>query len=88
MRIAMHVLKADLSRYVAMARAGAVIEITSHDKPIVRIVGFPPAGLQGVERLLACGVATWQGGKPTPVPAVKLGAAGRPLSDTALEDRG
>ena len=88
MRIAMHVLKAGLSRYVAQARAGAVIEVTSHDKPIVRIVGIPSPGRPGVDRLLASGVATWLGGKPALLPAVKLGAAGRPLSDTVLEDRG
>lgn len=88
MRIAMHVLKAGLSRYVAQARAGVVIEVTSHDKPIVRIVGIPPAGQPGVDRLLASGAATWRGGKPALLPAVKLGAAGRLLSDMVLEERG
>jgi len=44
MRIAMHQLKSGLSRYVARARAGEVIEITSHDKPVARMVGIPPTG--------------------------------------------
>jgi prevent-host-death family protein len=57
MRIAMHELKAGLSRYVAQARAGEVIEITSHDKPVARLVGVPPAQPPGVARLLARGTA-------------------------------
>ena len=88
MRIAMHVLKASLSRYVAQARAGAVIEVTSHDKPVVRIVGIPPAGPPGLDRLLASGAAHWRGGKPTLRPAVKLGDGGKPVSEMVLEDRG
>ena len=53
MRIAMHQLKAGLSRYMAQARAGEVIEVTSHDKPIARIIGIPSAEQPGVTRLLS-----------------------------------
>ncbi len=88
MRIAMHELKAGLSRYVAQARAGEVIEITSHDKPVARIVGIPVAEPSGVARLLARGAAQWRGGKPALQPAVRLVATGRPLSEMVLEDRG
>jgi prevent-host-death family protein len=88
MRIAMHELKAGLSRYVAQARAGEVIEITSHDKPVARLVGVPPAQPPGVARLLARGAAQWSGRKPTPRAAVPLAASGKPLSAIVLEDRG
>ena len=84
----MHVLKASLSRVVAQARAGAVIEVTSHNKPVVRIVGIPLAGPPGLDRLLASGAAQWRGGKPTLLPAVKLGDGGKPVSEMVLEDRG
>jgi prevent-host-death family protein len=87
-RIAMHELKVGLSRYVAQARAGAVIEITSHDKPVARLVGMPapmPAGLAG---LLASGQASWTGGKPVWAPAVALPARARSMSDGVVEDRG
>ncbi len=88
MRIAMHQLKAGLSHYVAQARAGEVIVVTSHDKPVARIVGIPLADPSGVGRLLARGAAQWSGGKPDPGLAAKLTAGGKSLSEIVLEDRG
>jgi prevent-host-death family protein len=88
MQIAMHVLKAGLSRFVARARAGEVIEVTSHDKPVVRIVGIPAAGPPGITRLMASGAAQWSGGKPKFRSAVKLGKGTKALSEMVLEDRG
>jgi prevent-host-death family protein len=88
MKIAMHQLKAGLSRYIAQARAGEVIEVTSHDKPVARIVGIPAADPTGVARLLASGAAQWRGGRPALHPAVKLVSSGKPLSEMVLEDRG
>lgn len=87
MRIAMSELKAGLSRFVAQARAGEVIEITSHDKPVARIVGIPRTNQTGVTRLLAQGHAQWSGGKPLLQPAVTLNASGKSLSEIVLEDR-
>lgn len=87
MRIAMSELKAGLSRFVAQARAGEVIEITSHDKPVARIVGIPRTGSSGIARLLACGSAQWGGGKPEFRAAVSLSAPGKTLSEIVLEDR-
>jgi prevent-host-death family protein len=84
----MHVLKAGLSRYVARARAGETIEVTSHDKPVVRIIGISALAQPGVARLLASGAATWAGGKPSLQAPVRLEAAGKTLSEMVLEDRG
>ncbi|MFM8898359.1 MAG: type II toxin-antitoxin system Phd/YefM family antitoxin [Burkholderiales bacterium] len=83
----MNVLKAGLSRFMAQARAGAVIEVTSHDKPIARIVGIPDAPSAGVARLLAQGKVQWAGGKPKLAPAVQLSPQGKPLSAMVMEDR-
>jgi prevent-host-death family protein len=88
MRIAMHELKAGLSRYVARARAGEVIEVTSHDKPVARLTGIASADAPGVARLLARGAAQWQGGKPALKAAVRLRATGKALAEMVLEDRG
>lgn len=84
----MHELKSGLSRYIAQARAGESIEITSHDKSVARIVGIPPTDQRGVTRLLARGAAHWGGGKPSPLPPVVLGSRGQLLSEMVLEDRG
>jgi prevent-host-death family protein len=88
MRIAMNELKAGLSRYVARARAGEVIEVTSHDKPVARLIGIATADAPGVARLLARGAAQWRGGKPALEPAVRLGTSGKALAEMVLEDRG
>lgn len=87
MRVALHELKAGLSRYVARARAGEVIEVTSHDKPVARIVAVPAEGPPGIARLIARGAAQWAGGKPTFRP-VKLRGSGKTLSEIVIEDRG
>jgi prevent-host-death family protein len=88
MRNAIRELKSGLSRYVARARAGEVIEITSHDKPVARLVGVPAAGPAGVSRLLARGAATWSGGKPALHAPAVLSSGGKSVSDILLEDRG
>ena len=88
MNVAMHELKSGLSRYVAQARAGETIEITSHGKPVARIVGIPSVGGTGIKRLLARGAAQWQGGKPALQPAVVLNSTGKRLSEIVREDRG
>jgi prevent-host-death family protein len=87
MRIAMHEFKSGLSRYIAQARAGEVIEVTSHDKPVARLIGIPATHHDGVARLLASGRAQWAGGKPATGQAITLGP-GRLLSDIVQEDRG
>jgi len=84
----MHELKAGLSRFMAQAHAGAVIEVTSHDKPIARIVGIPSTEQPGITRLLARGAAQWSGGKPSFQPAARLEGGGKTLSEMVLEDRG
>lgn len=87
MQVAMSELKAGLSRYVAKARAGEIIEITSHDKPVARIVSVPPVAASGIARLMANGGAQWSGGKPALAPALALGDAGKTVSQMVLEDR-
>lgn len=87
MRVSINELRAHLSRYVTQAQSGQLIELTSHRKVVARIVGVPPADSAGVSRLLAAGVAAWQGGKPAGA-ALGLQAHGKPVSALVLEDRG
>ena len=87
MQVSMQEFKSHLSQYVGQAQAGQLIELTSHRKVVARIVGVPPADSAGVARLLAAGVASWQGGKPTGA-ALELQAVGKPVSALVLEDRG
>jgi prevent-host-death family protein len=88
MKIAMHQLKAGLSRYVALARAGEVVEIASHGKLVARLIGMPMKTQTGLAGLLASGAASWSGGKPALRPPVTLAPHPRSLSETVVEDRG
>ena len=88
MQVALHLLRSGLSGYVARARAGEVIVITSHGKPVARLVGVPAGGADGVSRLLASGAATWGGGKPALRAPIVLSPGGEPVGVIVLEDRG
>ncbi|HSI60946.1 MAG TPA: type II toxin-antitoxin system prevent-host-death family antitoxin [Ideonella sp.] len=86
--VAVHELKAGLSRYLAQVRAGEVIEITSHNKPVARLVSVLPPDASGLAGLLGRGGASWRGGKPSLRPVVDLSSTDRPLSALVLEERG
>ena len=88
MQVGIRELKAGLSRVLARARAGEVIEVTSHDRPIARIVGIPDTGEAGLRGLVARGAAAWAGGKPAFAPPLPLAPGGTPVSQLILDDRG
>ena len=73
--------------HVAQARAGEMIEITSHDKPVARLIGVPEADTAGIAKLLARGAAKWRGGKPTYRPPLKLSPHPRSMSEMVIGDR-
>ena len=87
MSISMHEFKSHLAKYVSQAQAGEPIELTSHRKVVARLVGVPTSEHQGITRLLAAGVATWGGGKPTGA-NFTLSPGGKSLSAMVSEDRG
>jgi prevent-host-death family protein len=87
MQVSMRELKAHLSQYVVQAQAGHLIELTSHRRVVARIVGVPPTGNTSVARLLAAGVASWQGGKPEGA-SLALQGGGKMMSAMVQEDRG
>ena len=87
MHVSMQEFKAHLSRYVGQAQSGQLIELTSHRKVVARIVGVPSTDNVGVSRLLAAGVATWQGGKPAGA-MFRLQGRGKLVSALVLDNRG
>ena len=87
MTVSVRELKAHLSQYLAKARAGQVIRVTSHRKEIARIIGVPDTQDDGVARMLAAGEARWQGGKPSGS-RIQLSDNGDSLSSIVLRERG
>jgi prevent-host-death family protein len=88
MTISIREFKAHLSRYLAEARAGRPLEVTSHRKVVARVIGVPEAATPGVSRLVASGAAVWEsGGKPRG-DSIELQEGGPSVSATVLEQRG
>lgn len=87
MHIAVRELKSRLSRVLALAQNGEVIEVRSHSKPIARIVGIAPQADPNLRALLATGTLTWKGTKPRLAPAQALSPLGKTVTQIVLEDR-
>ncbi len=87
MKIAVRELKARLSRVLALARSGEVVEVRSHDVPIARITGIPAVAKGPLQQLVAVGDVTWNGRKPALSPPVVLAPSGISVSAIVLEDR-
>ncbi len=87
MQVSIRELKTHLSRYLAQARQGTALEITSHRRVVARVTGVPESGPSALGELIARGAAQWDGGKPQGGHIV-LSGAGNPVSRIVLEDRG
>lgn len=87
MQVSMRELKSHLAQYIKQARAGQPVEVTSHRRVVARLSGVPASDDSAVSRLLASGVAVWQGGKPAGA-SLTLGTKGTLVSQMALDDRG
>ncbi|MGA1492391.1 MAG: type II toxin-antitoxin system Phd/YefM family antitoxin [bacterium] len=87
MNVAVHQLKANLSRLLARAQSGEVIEVTSHRKPIARIVGVPEPTGAPLDSLRSSGALSWNGKKPVLEEPLTLTGAGKSISSLILEDR-
>ena len=87
MQVSMQEFKSHLSRYVVEAQSGHMIELTSHRKVVARLIGVPATENAGLSNLLAAGMATWQGGKPSGA-EFRLQEQGVSVSEMVLEDRG
>jgi prevent-host-death family protein len=85
--VAVRELKASLSRVLSRAQHGEIIEVTSHNKPIARIIGIPEQAEAGLRRLIASGAVSWGGGKPWHKSPVQLRSPGASVSQMVLEDR-
>ncbi|MGK2915049.1 MAG: hypothetical protein ACSLE5_11490, partial [Porticoccaceae bacterium] len=75
------------SAWLKRARAGQMIEVTSHRKVIARIQGVPEAAPASVAELVASGAAQWRGGKPQGAD-VRLSDAAHSLAELVMQGRG
>lgn len=88
MQVSIREFKARLSYYLAEARAGRPVEITSHRRVIARVNGVPGAADAGIARLLASGAAHWERASKPADDDIALAEAGIPVSRLVGEQRG
>lgn len=86
-------LKSGLSKYLAKARSGQTIEVTSHRKVIARVVGVSEPVIRslpgGLAQMAADGkLAPGNGQRLSFAAPIRLADGGQPLSELVLEDRG
>lgn len=88
MSVPVRELKANLSEVLSRAQSGEIIEVTSHNKPIARIIGIPAADTHPLGQLAADESVTWNGKKPSFAKHLpRLSAGGKSLSKIIQEDR-
>ena len=87
MKVAVRQLKVSLSKLLARAQSGEVIEVNSHQKPIARIVGIPKSSEEPLNSLILNGSLSWNGQKPALEPPIQLLSLGKSLSSLIQEDR-
>ena len=86
MQVSIAKFKSHLADYVRRAQSGLVVELTSHRKVVARLAGVTQPDSTAVSRLVAAGIATWQGGKPVGA-ALRLNQKGASVSSMVLADR-
>ena len=88
MLVPVSVLKENLSKILARAQSGEIIEVTSDGKPIARIIGIPAASPHPVGALAGDNSVTWNGKKSSFAKHLpKLSKIRKPLSEIIREDR-
>lgn len=91
MKISVRELKDRLSEHLRVVQSGQSIVVTSHRKPIARLSPVPAESIKGIDRLIADGLAAWNGKKPRGAGRrmpVKLRGSGPTVADMVLADRG
>jgi prevent-host-death family protein len=84
-------LKTHLSEWLGRVKAGEVVEVTSHRKPIARITAVKQqdqTSTNPLQKAIDAGIVTWNGQKPDFPPPVKLNDGGPLISDIVIQDRG
>ncbi len=95
MKVSIRELKDHLSEYLRKVAAGGEVVITSHNRPVARLVPVPelagkkPTQRELLRRLkLMSGVYVGKGGKPKGArKPIKVKSGEKPLADIVLEER-
>lgn len=86
MQVSVHELKNHLSQYLLRVKKGELIVITSHHKPVAKLVSIPQELGENADALFQLEGVRWNGKKPqggTHCPKI----IGKTVADSVIEDR-
>ena len=87
MQISVRELKNHLSKYLKLVRAGETVIITSHKRPIARLISIATVESEDlVTQLTNIPGVKWTGGKPEGA-CIALAAGEKTAAEMVLEDR-
>ena len=81
-------LKTNLSKYMRLVKAGAVLVITERGRPIGRLLPYDPDSEDRLVDFVRSGLASWNGQALSPREPFAETHAGASVSDLLVEDRG
>ncbi len=80
-------LKNKLSEYLRRVKAGEMITVTEHGKPIGTIVPIKPSLHEKMQTIVAAGKAEWNGNSVNGYQAVAVNHGQHAISDLIVDDR-
>ncbi len=87
-KVGVRKFKNHLGRYLKKVKAGTIVTITDHNKPVARLVPLSSQLPDKVNEMLEDGKASWSGGKPGCMTPVSLQPhSEKTLGEMAAEDR-
>lgn len=86
MNISVREFKANLSKYLTVAKKGGLVIITSHNLPIIKLVAVSRIKCKNLGMLAQLEGITWNGKKPCGYPSAPR-VAGNAASDIITQNR-
>ena len=80
-------LKTNLSAYLSQVKAGGIVLITEHGRPIGRIVPVVESITERLEQLDQAGIIAWSGQMLAPLTPLGRTVGERTVAELLLEDR-
>jgi prevent-host-death family protein len=86
-KVGIRELKARLSEYLRLVKAGSTVVITDRGKPVGQILPVGQSLEEKMQRLVDAGLAEWSGEKFQPGEPLAVNKGEKPISDLISEDR-
>ena len=87
MTVGIRDLKAQLSRYVQQAKAGAVVVVTERGHPVAQLTPIRPTVEQRLAELREAGLLDWSGQKLEALAPEAVAKGGKSVAELLLEAR-